>query len=83
MSDLVDRAAKKDQLQYPFSGSFTLSDSGFQVPIVTTAPIISATLSQNDKNIDHLTDMMQSLALLVRTLQGNAGTPPIVFQPRA
>ena len=83
MSDLVDRSAKKDQLQHPFSDPSTLSDSVFQVPIVPTAPIISATPSQNDKKIDHLTDMMQSLALSVRTLQGNAGTPSIVSQPRA
>ncbi len=83
MSDLVDRSAKKNQLQYPFSGFFTLSNSVFQVPIVPTAPIISATPSQNNKKIDHLTDMMQSLALLVRTLQGNTGTPTIVSVPRA
>lgn len=75
MSDLVDRSAKKSQLEYPFSGPSTLSDSVFQVPIVPTAPIISATPSQNDKKIDHLTDMMQSLAFSIRTLQGNTSAP--------
>lgn len=73
ISDLVDRHAKNDQLDNPFSGPSKLSDSVFQVPIVSTAPLISATNSQNDKKIDHLTDMMQSLALSVHTLQSNAG----------
>ena len=52
ISDLVDQYAKNDQLDNPFSGPSKLSDSVFQVPIVYTAPLISATLSQNDKMID-------------------------------
>ncbi len=83
ISDLVNRSAKNDQLEHSFSGSSKLSDSVFQVPIVFTAPTISATPSQNDKKIDHLTDMMQSLALSIRTLQDNAGITPIISQPRS
>ena len=48
-----------------------------------TAPLISVIPSQNDKKIDHLIDMMQSLALSVRILQDNAGNSPIVSQLRA
>ncbi|MCJ1342946.1 hypothetical protein MMC31_001135, partial [Peltigera leucophlebia] len=71
MSDLVDRSAKKTQLDHPFSGPSTLSNYVLQVPIVPTAPLITAPPSQNDKKIDILTDMMRSLALSVRTLQGS------------
>ncbi len=71
ISDLVNCHAKNDQLDKPFSGLFKLSNSVFQVQIVSTAPFISATPSQNDKKIDHLTDMMQSLAFSVCTLQDN------------
>ena len=78
ISDLVDWHAKNDQLEHPFSGPSKLLDSIFQVPIVPTAPLISASLSQSEKKIDHLTDMMQSLALSVRTLQGNSDIPLIV-----
>ncbi len=77
ISDLVDRHSKNDQLDNPFSGPSKLSDSVFQVLIVSTAPLISGTPSQNDEKIDHLTDMMQSLAFSVCTLQNNAGSPPI------
>ncbi len=83
ISDLVDRQAKNDQLEHPFSGPFKLSDSVFQVPIVSAPPLIPAFLSQNEKKIDHLTDVMQSLSLLVRTLQGNSGIPSNRSQPRA
>ena len=82
MSNLVDRYAKNDQLEYPFSGSSKLSDSVFQVPIVSTALTISATLFQNNQKIDHLTDRMQSRALSVCTLEGNAGIPLIISQLR-
>ena len=68
ISDLVDRHAKNDQLDNLFSGPCKLLDSVFQVPIVSTTPLISATSSQNDKKINHLTDMMQSLAFSVCTL---------------
>ncbi len=81
ISDLVDRNAKNDQLDNPFSGLLKLSDSVFKVPIESTALLISATPSQNDKNIDHLTDMMQSLTFSVRTLQDNTGSPPLFFSP--
>ena len=83
ISDLVDRHSKNDQLDNPFSGPSKLSDSVFQVLIVSTAPLISGTPSQNDEKIDHLTDMMQSLAFSVCTLQNNAGTSPIDSPLRA
>ncbi len=66
--DLVDQYAKNDQMDKPFSGPFNLSDCVFQVPMIFTAPLISASQSQNDQKIDHLTDMMQSLAFSVRIL---------------
>ena len=81
ISNLVDRQAKNNQLEHPFSGPSKLSDSVFQVPVVSAPPLISASLSQNEKKIDHLTDMMQSLALLVRTLQGNSGISSNGSQP--
>ncbi|MCJ1349183.1 hypothetical protein MMC31_007419 [Peltigera leucophlebia] len=80
MSDLVDRSAKKTQLAHPFSGPSTLSDFVFQVPVVPTAPLISASPSQNDKKIDNLTDMMRSLAFSVRTLQGSTNVPLVASQ---
>ena len=83
ISDLVDRHAKNDQLDNPFSGPSKLSDSVFQVPIVSMAPLVSATPTPNYKKIDRLTDMMQILVFSVDTLQGNAGSPPIFSQPRA
>lgn len=83
ISDLVDWHAKNDQLEHPFSGSSKLSNSTFQVPVVTAPPLISTSSSQNEKKIEHLKDMMQSLALLVRTLQNNSAAPPILSQPRA
>ncbi|MCJ1347605.1 hypothetical protein MMC31_005833, partial [Peltigera leucophlebia] len=81
MSDLVDRSAKKTQLAHPFSGPSTLSDFVFQVPVVPTAPLISASPSQNDKKIDNLTDMMRSLALSVRTLQGSTNALLLLLNP--
>lgn len=81
MSDLVDRSAKKTQLGHPFSGPSTLSDSVFQVPIISTAPLVASIPSQNDKKIDNLTDMMRSLALSVHTLQGDISTSSTVAQP--
>ena len=83
ISDLVDWHAKNDQLEHPFSGPSKLSNSAFQVPVVSAPPLISTSFSQNEKKIDHLTDMFQSLALSVRTLQGNSAAPPILSQPRA
>lgn len=45
------------------------------------APLISISLSQSEKKIDYLIDMMQSLALFVYTLQGNSSIPFIISQP--
>lgn len=68
ISDLVDWYAKNDQLKHPFSSRSRFSDSVFQVPVMFAPPVISASSSQNEKKIDNLTDMMQCLALSVRTL---------------
>ncbi len=80
---MVYRSIKNDQLEHSFSGCSKLSDFVFQVPIVSLAPTISVTPSQNDKMINHLTDMMESLVCSVCTSQGKAGIPLIIFQPRA
>lgn len=45
ISDLFDRQAKNDQLEHPFSGLFRLSDSVFQVSVISTSPLIFASLS--------------------------------------
>ncbi len=65
ITDSVDWHAKNDQLDNPSSGLCKLSESVFQAPVVSTALFISATPSQNDKKIDHLTDVMQNLAFSV------------------
>ena len=83
ISDLVDWQAKNNQLKHPFSGHFKLSDFVFQVPVVSAPPLIPASLYQNEKKIDHFTDMMQSLALSVRTLQSNSDISSNGSQPRA
>lgn len=80
MSDLVNRSAKKTQLDHPFFGPSTLSDSVFQVPIVLAAPLITTPPFQNDKKIDNLTDEIRSLALSIRTLQGSTNAPLVTSQ---
>lgn len=68
ISDLVDWQAKNNQLEYPFSSPSKFSDFIFQVLVVSVPTLIPASLSQNEKKIDHFTDMMQSLTLSIRTL---------------
>lgn len=80
MSDLVNKLVKKAGLEQPFSGFFTFSDSVFQAPVVFSVFLISVAYLQTNKKIDDLTDMMQSLALLVQTLQSNTGTTPTAPQ---
>lgn len=63
ISDLVDRHAQNDQLDNLFSGPSKLSDSVFSALIMSMTSLILAISSQNDKKIDHFTDVMQSLAL--------------------
>ena len=65
ISDLVDQQAKNDQLEHTFSGPSKFSDSVFQILVISALPLIPISLSQNEKKINHLTDIMQSLALLV------------------
>ena len=81
ISNLADWHAKKDQLEYLFSSPSKLPSTTFQVPVVFALPFISLSSSQNEKKIDHLTDIFQSFALLVRTLQSNSAAPPILSQP--
>lgn len=58
ISDLVNWQAKNDQLEYPVSNPSKLLDSIFQVPVVSATSLISAFLSQNEKKIDHLTEII-------------------------
>lgn len=78
MSNLVDRSTKKTQLKYPFSSFSILSNSVFQVSIISTAPVVALTPFQNDKKIDNLIDIIQSLAFSICTLQRIIGTSSIV-----
>ena len=80
ISDLIDRYAKNDQLEHLFFSLSKFSNFVFQVPVVSVPPLISTSSSQNEKMIDHLTDMFQSFALLVSTLQGNSAVPPMFSQ---
>lgn len=82
ISDLVDWHAKNHQLNKLFSGPFKLLDSIFQAPIISTIPFILVTLLQKNKKIDYFTDIMQSLALLIRILQDNTSSIPIILQPK-
>ena len=45
--------------------------------------LISTSSAQNEKKIDHQTDIFQSLALLVYNLQSHSAAPSILSQPRA
>ena len=58
ISNLVNRQAKNDHFEHPFSGPSRLSDFVFQVPVVSAPPLVLTSLSQNEKKIDHLTNMM-------------------------
>ena len=49
--------------------------------MVPSALVVTTTPSQNDKKIEDLTNMMRTLALSIRTLQGNAGATLNISQP--
>lgn len=76
IEDLVDKCEKKTRISSAFSYSTPLPDSAFQPPVATSLPITysgAADPRPVDKKIDQLTEMMQGLALSVRTLQSRAG----------
>ena len=81
MSNLVDKFAKKSYLKQLFSSLFALSDLVFQVPVIPSAPVVTTSPSQNDKKIEDLIDMMQTLALSINTLQSNTSATLIISQP--
>ena len=58
-TNLVDWQAKNNQLEHSFSGPSKLSDSIFQVPVVSApllVPMVSS--SYNERKIDQLTNMI-------------------------
>ena len=76
IEDLVDKCEKKTRISSAANYSTPLPESAFQPPVAT--PIHSAYSSTADprpvdRKIDQLTEMMQGLALSVRTLQSRAG----------
>lgn len=76
IEDLVDKCEKKTRISSAANYSTPLPDSAFQPPVATPMPTTYATTADPrpvDKKIDKLTEMMQSLALSVRTLQSRAG----------
>lgn len=58
ISDLVDWCAKNDQLAHLFSSLFKLSDSRLKISFVFAPSLISGSLFQSKKKIDHLTNMI-------------------------
>ena len=80
ISDLVDWQAKNDLLECLFFCLSKLLDFIFQVFFIFTLPFILIFLSQNEKKIDHLINMIQSLAFLVCTLQNNSNISSHSFQ---
>ena len=76
IEDLVDKCEKKSQISFATNYSAPLPESAFQPPIATLIPTTysgAADSQPEDKKIDQLTEMMQSLALSVCTLQNKAG----------
>lgn len=69
-------------MQHPFSGHLDLSDSVFQAPLISPRPIVRAISTWSNKKIEDLTEMMRSLTLSVRTLQGKANVLQPVQPPK-
>ena len=78
ISNLVHKFAKKSYLKQLFSGLFALSVLVFQVPVIPFTSVITITLFQNDKKIENLINMMQTLALSIHTLQNNTSATLII-----
>ena len=76
IEDLVDKCEKKTRISSAANYSIPLPESAFQPPLAT--PIYSVHSSIADlwlvyRKIEQLTEMMQGLALFVRTLPSRAG----------
>lgn len=71
MSDLIDRFAKKTQLDYLFSSLATFSNSVFQALVMPWILLVTTYPTSSNKKIDNFTDMIQSLSLLVCILERN------------
>lgn len=75
IKDLVDKCENKIRISSAINYSTPLPDSVFQPPVATFIPITySGAVDPRpvDKKIKQLTEIMQSLALLVRTLESKA-----------
>ncbi|MCJ1348653.1 hypothetical protein MMC31_006886, partial [Peltigera leucophlebia] len=84
IEDLVDKCEKKTQISSATNYFTPLPESAFQPPVAT---LITKTYSDAadprpvDRKIDQLTEIMQGLALSVRTLPATASITPGPPQP--
>lgn len=78
MSDLIDCSANKPSLTFHFWALLPF-ELCFPGPVVPSMPLVTISLNLSNKKIDCLTDMMQSLALLVCTLQENTSAFSVTF----
>lgn len=80
MSDMINKSAKKNYFNQLFSGFSTFSNSIFQILIILFALIVITTFSQNEKKIDNLINIMQTLVLSIYTLQNNNNVTLTILQ---
>ena len=71
VSDLVDRCDEEALISSPPSISAPLPDSTFRPPVAASGA--NSVTKSDDKSVKQLTEMMQSLALSVRTIQTHLG----------
>lgn len=71
VSSLVDRCNQEALINYP-PNVFTFLLTSIFLPLVAAANINMVSKSE-DKNVKELTEMIQSLALLVHTIQTHLG----------
>ena len=80
VSDLVDRCDEEALISSPPNAFVPLSDSTFKSPIAASST--HSVTQPEDRNDKKLTEMMQSLALSVRTIQTHLGQAQIgISQP--
>lgn len=80
VSDLVDRCDEEALISSSSNAFAPLLDSTFKPPVAASSA--NSVAKPEDKNVQQLTEMMQSLALSVRTLQTHLGQAQIgVSQP--
>lgn len=65
-SDLVDRCDKETFISSSPNAFALFSDSTFKPPVATSSA--DSVIKPEDKNVKQLTEIMQSLALSVRTI---------------